>query len=497
MGDTTTTSSSSPFSASGAATIALESDSGGISSVLPLEPMPTGEPPRPWLRMSMFWRTFILLVLLLAATAGGLFHILLTQELEPHVAEGARQMASLVNLSRAALVYADAIERISLIKELGEQEQVHILPREAGDRYTPFTRNSIERAISHGLAANLGESTILACSVNDKPGLWIGFDIQGDPYWLLMERSRAAIVQRSSTWLRWMTLIGVLSLIGAAAISLLLNRPLRQLAAAAASVREGKYAALRLNEATVTNEVRDVNIAFNRMASQLAKAEQDRAQMLAGISHDLRTPLARLRLEIEMSVPEEDARVHMSDDISQVDTIIGKFLDYARPGNRTLHSMQLARLVRTGAAPFLVRDDILVRINVDPALYVLCDEVEFARVIANLLENARRYGKTPGENRARVRIAATAREGWVTLRVHDHGPGVPDSILSQLTRPFFRADGARTAAAGSGLGLAIVSRIVESMEGRLHVINAPSGGLMVIVQLRQASSPPATGPSGL
>ena len=87
-----------------------------------------------------------------------------------------------------------------------------------------------------------------------------------------------------------------------------------------------------LDENTLTSEIREVNIGFNRMARELAKVEEDRAVMLAGISHDLRTPLARLRLEAEMSVADEEARGNMALDIDQLDAIIDKFMDYARPG---------------------------------------------------------------------------------------------------------------------------------------------------------------------
>jgi two-component system osmolarity sensor histidine kinase EnvZ len=114
------------------------------------------------------------------------------------------------------------------------------------------------------------------------------------------------------------------------------------------------------------------------------------------------------------------------------------------------------------------------------------DEVELVGVLSNLLENARRYGKSPDGQGTRVRIAATAHDFMVTLRVRDHGPGVAPELLPNLTRPFFRGDSARTSATGAGLGLAIVVKMVQSMGGSLQLINSPSGGLLALIRLHQA-----------
>jgi two-component system osmolarity sensor histidine kinase EnvZ len=326
----------------------------------------------------------------------------------------------------------------------------------------------------------------VARNVNGEDGLWVGFSIAGDSYWLLMDRSRVGALVGGPTWLLWLVAIGALSLLGAAILARLINRPLKQLSLAAAHVREGDYLRKRLDEDALSSEIREVNIGFNRMADQLSKIEQDRAEMLAGISHDLRTPLARLRLETEMSVPDAEAREHMAADIAQVDNIIDKFLDYARPDHVTMEELSLDDLVRGSAMPFALRDDMKVQIEIPPELRVLGDSVELSRVFSNLLENARRYGKTPGTDQTQVRIVATARDHWVTLRLRDYGPGVPPSLLPNLTRPFFRGDAARTSATGAGLGLSIVAKMVQNMGGSLELGNSPSGGLMAILRLQQA-----------
>jgi two-component system osmolarity sensor histidine kinase EnvZ len=223
------------------------------------------------------------------------------------------------------------------------------------------------------------------------------------------------------------------------------------------------------------------------MAQKLAKVEQDRAVMLAGISHDLRTPLARLRLETELSVADLDARAHMAADISQLDAIIDKFLDYARPDRAKLNSVLLADVIDACIYPFLHQSDVRIQVQRDDDLLVLADEVELGRVISNLLENARRYGKSPDTGLAHIEVGAKAREKWVHIKIHDHGLGVAPDQLVNLTKPFYRGEAARTAANGAGLGLAIVEKTVQRMGGEFALTNSASGGLSAHIKLQRAT----------
>ena len=443
---------------------------------------------RPRLGLTLFWRTFILLGLLLLGSTLGSYQLFHRLQYEPRVIDSARQVASLVNLSRAALVHSDAIARISLMKTLVEQEKVRVLPREPSDSFHPFTATDLERRVSSELIARLGPGTVVASQVNDEPGLWVGFSIEGDSYWLLMDRSRVGVSLGGGTWLLWLGSLAAASLLGAALLARFINRPLKRLATAAAQVRAGNYRHSRLDETVRSREIREVNIGFNRMADQLSKIEQDRAVMLAGISHDLRTPLARLRLETEMSVPEQEAREHMVGDIEQVGSIIDKFLDYARPDQVRLQPLCLAEVIETSAAPFMLREDMSIEFDIPPRLIVMADEVELARVLANLLENARRYGRLPGERIARVHISASTRGHRARFMLRDHGPGVPIEQLPLLTNPFYRGDSARTAATGAGLGLSIVVKMLQNMGGRLKLANHPDGGLVATVYLKRATA---------
>ena len=410
-----------------------------------------------------------------------------TQEYEPRVLRNAHQIATVVNLTRTALIHTDAIARVSLLKMLADEEDVGIQTREPNDQIDLFGASGLERQLVDEMVKRLGPNTLIASEVNGEAGLWIGFKIERDSYWLQMDPARLRPLG-GSAWLTWLGLTLALSLGGAALMAGLINRPLKRLSFAASQVREGHFSTSTLDEDAATSEIREVNIGFNRMAERLAKIEQERALMLAGISHDLRTPLARLRLETELSVADLETRDLMAADIAQLDDIIDKFLDYARPEPTELVPVLLSGVISRSIAPW--RNNPRFEINVDVAedLQVQAEPVELSRVLSNLLENARRYGQSPSDGITRVEIVARVHEGWVLLRVRDQGPGVSPEALKNLTQPFFRGDTARTSATGSGLGLAIVERSVQRMGGTFSVFNNSAGGLMALMKFRQVQN---------
>ena len=434
--------------------------------------------------LSLFWRTFLLLGALLLGSVMAWFLTFRELEEKPRTLQSAQQLASVVNLTRAALVHADAIARVSLVKTLMEEENVRIAVREPTDVFVLYNHTALGRRISESLRARLGDETIVAQEVNGFSGLWIGFQIEQDNYWLLADPERVGTVQ-GQTWLVWLTIAASLSLLGAAGFASLLNRPLRQLSAATARVRDGDFRTGHLDENVATVEIRAVNISFNRMAEQLAKAEADRTLMLAGISHDLRTPLARLRLETEMSVPDDTARQLMAADIEQVTAIIDKFLDYARAEHVQMETVNLTDVVLAALQPYAGAPDCEVSFSADTVFMVHADPVELRRVIDNLLENASRYGRRP-DKVLELDITLQKMGPLVSMNLTDHGCGVPPELLPRLPEPFFRANEARTAATGSGLGLAIATKTMQRMGGQLLLRSAPTGGLMAELVLRAA-----------
>jgi two-component system osmolarity sensor histidine kinase EnvZ len=408
-------------------------------------------------------------------------------ELEPRAMAAAQQTAGLVNLARAALKQADGINRVTLIKSLTAQEATRVTPREPGDRWETYEVDRFTRMVSDELRSALGSDAVVARSVNGTPGMWVGFSIDRDRYWLQARTLHDGPLS-NSTWMIWTGIALLATLLGSVAIASLINRPLKQLSFAASRIREGDLDS-RLDENTLTSEIREVNMGFNRMARELARVEEDRAVMLAGISHDLRTPLARLRLETEMSVYDEEAKRNMALDIDQLDAIIDKFMDYARPGETQLRPVHIGRLIDREAAVF--RDPTQIRITSRVAidLEVMADETELGRVFLNLFENARRYGRGTYTGIAEVTVTHQKTGPWAIISVRDQGPGVAAEKLPQLTTPFFRGDAARTAATGAGLGLAIVEKAMQRMGGSLELANAPDGGLVAHLRLKRATSP--------
>ena len=148
--------------------------------------------------------------------------------------------------------------------------------------------------------------------------------------------------------------------------------------------------------------------------------------------------------------------------------------------------VHLSSIVDREMAAFRDPKEIRIGSRVAIDTMVMADETELGRVLANLFENARRYGRSTDTGIAKVQVSYARTGPWVILSVRDYGPGVPPERLHQLTTPFFRGDAARTAATGAGLGLAIVEKAVARMGGSFELANAADGGLVARIRLKRA-----------
>jgi two-component system osmolarity sensor histidine kinase EnvZ len=179
----------------------------------------------------------------------------------------------------------------------------------------------------------------------------------------------------------------------------------------------------------------------------------------------------------------------MQSDIAQMDAIIAQFLDYAKPTEASSFiNVDLAALLSDCAHEAGRHSDVRITAELPEQAQVLGNATDLKRVIANLVENARRYGKTPGTDVAQIDIKCSVRgmhaARRVVIEVQDHGVGVPEEQIAQLLKPFTRLDTARGQANGAGLGLAIVDRVLSRHEAELEVSNREGGGLKFTITLR-------------
>jgi two-component system osmolarity sensor histidine kinase EnvZ len=427
----------------------------------------------------LFWRTFLLIALLIAVSLVAWFQSFRVIEREPRAQRIALQLVSIVKLTRTALLYSDPDLRRALLQDLESNEGVRVYPREPSDKYVLQPKESVNRLIEGEIRGRLGDDTVIAQSVNEIPGVWISFKIDDDDYWVALNREQLDSVT-GLQWLGWGFFALALSLFGAAFITSLVNRPFARLALAARKVGSGQqFEPLPEQGLGVAAET---NRSFNQMVRDLAQLEADRALMLAGISHDLRTPLARLRLETEMSPSDDATKEAMIDDIEQMDMIIGRFLDYARPMQRPPEPVDLGALARDVAGRLGSEETLDLKLDLAEGAIIEADPTDMRRILGNLVENGRKYGRSSEDGVAHLAIVARHVNGRVEIAVSDRGPGIPAEQLEFVTRPFYRGDAARTKADGTGLGMAIVQRLVIRHRGNLRLRNrSPGPGFEVIL----------------
>lgn len=443
--------------------------------------MEMSHPRLTWLKSGLFWRTFFLLAFLITASLLAWVASVRVVERTPRAQQVAAQVISIITITRAALTHSAPDMRRELLFDLASNEGIRIYPLEETDVIEPVPESGLLPVLEADVKARLGEDTKFAGKVNDVAGFWVSFKIDDDEYWLRLDRERLERVP-GIQWLGWGTITLVLVLLGAVFISRLINQPLARLTSATRAVAKGQKPD-PLPEKGPT-EIREANRSFNQMVADLNRVESDRAVILAGISHDLRTPLARMQLEVELARLPEDARQGMQSDLAQMDAIIGQFLEYARPNDKSQQEMiDLSALLTDCARETARLQDVKIRTDIADNLSVMGNCTDLKRVIHNLIENARRYGKTPDTDITEIDIHAHLENGQAVIEVGDHGSGVPDTEMERLLRPFTRMDSARGQANGSGLGLAIVDRIVKRHQGRLKLSNRERGGLLIKISV--------------
>lgn len=288
-------------------------------------------------------------------------------------------------------------------------------------------------------------------------------------------------------------------LLGAVLLAVLvawqMQRPISRVAQAARAIARGRRPASLPEQGP--HELRDLAHAFNDMARRLAQAEDNQAIMLAGIAHDLKSPLTRLRLRADL-IENDVSRDGFARDIASIDHIVQQFLAYARdehdtsplvsvdafleaqfPADDTAADTATATASPTGdGASLFVRD---LRAGPD----FMLPRTLLDRVMSNLVDNALEHGEPP------VRLATWREADMGCIEVSDCGAGIADDQVALAMRPFVRLDASRGGEGHCGLGLALVVRLVEGLGGAVRVGRAPQGGLRVVLRVPTAT-PTAT-----
>lgn len=287
-----------------------------------------------------------------------------------------------------------------------------------------------------------------------------------------------------SPLLFYLILIGTLSVAGGAWFARWLNQPLRSLQRAAQDISRGIYKG-ELPELGAT-EVINVTRAFNRMSKGIQQLEDDRNLLLAGISHDLRTPLTRIRLAAEMMADKDHVLWEgVVQDIDDMDSIIDQFVDFVRsPNVKDFEKTNLNELVHDVVLTSEYTDDQSINLDLEKNLpAVLMQPTAIKRVLMNLVVNAQKYGASPitiytGSSHS----VGVAKNNGVWLEVCDRGPGIPQEKLNEMFEPFTQGDSAR-GGEGSGLGLAIVKRFIDLHGGELSATMHLDKGFCVRIEL--------------
>jgi len=379
---------------------------------------------------------------------------------------------------RAALEANDTPERRESIGRIGREYDVRIVPESErpfmGGLRVPPPLEALEARLREALGPGTelrvapGRGLLLVRVEAAGTGYWVGFPLpprpQAEDY-----PSRAAL---------WSLILAAVLLAAAFVFARYLARPLRELSATVERIGRGETPPPLPEQGP--SEIVTLNRGVNRMAANLAQLEQDRALLLAGVSHDLRTPLARLRLGVEMETRDDATRAGMVDDIEEMNRIIGQFLEFARTDEDSAREPRDPNAIVAACVDRYVRSGRDVRFAPGAVPLVPLRSTALSRLVANLIDNAIAYGAPP------VEVTTRADGGRVVLDIADRGPGIAPGEVERLKQPFTRASAARTdasGAAGAGLGLAIVNRIARLHGGTFELLPRDGGGTVARVTI--------------
>lgn len=360
----------------------------------------------------------------------------------------------------------DPADRRALIEEINAGGAIRILPAKTDPPEDRGVPSLLEQLFVRSFAREMAGPDVVIWRGGIAGQLWVRVPVGDDLMWVSYERPHGW--SPSGALAASFAIAVSLALIGGILLQRRIASPLRAVAEAAnAMCGEGDGADLPTDG---PREIATVARSFNEMRRRLAEQERERAMMLAGISHDLRTPLSKIRLLTAM-VPTVDADTEamLARQYDQMDAMLAQFLDFARSQEKERHeAVEVASLIADISATL----DVTIEQKGLQALTVHGPPLALRLAFTNILRNAALYGRAP------ILVDLALRDGAAIVSVIDHGGGVPEEKLGDLVRPFVRGGDGRPSDGGTGLGLAIVNEVAKLLGGSLRLANLEGAGFV-------------------
>ncbi|MDN7848953.1 ATP-binding protein [Burkholderia seminalis] len=438
---------------------------------------------------SLLARNIALLVALVALSLVCSLGVLLHYVQRPRIERASIIFSDYVQLLDRALADMPPDAGRTLVAQLGGRAS----PPPAAPPHAPdlaaFFRTWQRDVFMQALERHLPSDLPARWQSGDDERLWIRLHAAGSPVWVPLPMAADAQASGITTALVLSVALALLAALTGYLIQLHLNRPLDALARAAQRVSAGERPPPLPTDGPT--EIADVSRAFNRMADALQQADATRSLMLAGVSHDIRTPLTKLRLAIAMALPRgthDTLTASTEHYLDQIDTILQQFMDYAGSGEReTPQTGDLNALIGQLVADFAGLGHAFEFDDGDVPAFAF-RPIGLMRLLMNLMQNAVVYGRTG------LGVRTWTEHGIAYAVVSDRGNGVCAAELERLKAPFSRGANARGHAGGTGLGLAIVERIARLHGGSLTFRDRDGGGLEAVVALPLDPPAPARPP---
>jgi two-component system, OmpR family, osmolarity sensor histidine kinase EnvZ len=422
---------------------------------------------------SLFGRALLTLVFTFGVFGLVTFWVIVSYALTPVAQRSASDLASIMVLSARTLRQIPAETRGDYRTRLAREYQIRLAEErpitDATNFFFPYLRQ-----VELSLEERLGRPVEIVTSVaNGDRWFWAALDVGGEMVWAGFPRSR--VETRPIEGLSVIIGVALLLIFGSALVLAgRITQPLNRLSKAAEQVALG-YSPNALPE-TGPNELANLARQFNVTSRRIRELIANRTLLLAGISHDLRTPLTRLRLAVEMlpkgTAPALTAR--MERDIEEMNALITQAIDFGKSlGAGKREDVDLAAMIDdlvAGRPRVIWQRGLSCRYRVDV--------LALRRIVGNLLENALRYSQDL------VEIHLDCKAATPVLYVLDRGPGIPESEREAVFRPYYRLEASRSRlTGGTGLGLAVAYQLALSNRMELHLRSRPGGGTVASVRL--------------